>query len=109
MKLGLIIKAHAFALATLIANGVNSHQSDIAYWPSDDCNKVSQAAGLYLYTSGELLKAAEKERKAERNNKPKALHKLEESEELHDLYEVVLFYSELSANATKNFQVFCKK
>jgi hypothetical protein len=109
MKLDLIIKAHAFVFATLIANGVNSHQSDIAYWESDDCNKVSQAAGLYLYTSGELLKAAEKERKAERNNKPKALHKLEESEELHDLYEGVLFYSELSANATKNFQVFCKK
>jgi hypothetical protein len=109
MKLDLIIKAHAFVLATLIANGVNSHQSDVAYWESDDCNKVSQAAGLYLYTSGELLKAAEKERKAERNNKPKALHKLEESEELYDLYEGVLFYSELSANATKNFQVFCKK
>ena len=109
MKLGLILKAHTFALVTLIANGVHSHESDIAYWKSDDCNKVSQAAGLYLYTSGELLKTAEKERKAERNNRPKGLDKLEESDELHDLYEAALFYSELSANATKNFEVFCKK
>jgi hypothetical protein len=112
MKLDLIIKAHTFTLITLIANGANAHESDIAYWKSDDCSKVSHAAALYLYTSGELLKTAEKERKAERNNEPKELEKLEELEEtedLYDLYEGSLFYSELSANAAKNFQTFCKK
>ena len=124
MKLSLIIKAQILALTTLVANGINAQQTDVAYWKSDDCSKVSHAAALYLYTSAELLKAAEKQRKAERSKELKELDKLEEpkelkeseeaeewneTEELHDLYEGALFYSELSANAAKNFQTFCKK
>ena len=74
-----------------------AEKEDIGFWKSEDCKNVSEAAGFFLYTSGELLKAADKERKAGSEKKS------EKS------YSAAMFFSELSANAAKNFEVFCKK
>ena len=80
-----------------ISGSSNFEESDIGFWKNEDCKKVSEAAGFFLYTSGELLKTADKERKA--GNEKKS----EKS------YASALFFSELSANAAKNFEAFCKK
>ncbi len=72
-------------------------ESDIGFWKTEDCKKVSEAAEFFLYTSGEVLKTADKERIAGNE---------EESEKS---YAAALFYSELSENAAKNFEAFCKK
>jgi hypothetical protein len=75
---------------------VKSEEGDIGFWKSEDCKKVSETAGYFLYTSGELLKTADKERKAGSEGKS------EKS------YAAALYFSELSANSAKNFEVFCK-
>ena len=80
-----------------ISGWANSEESDIGFWKSEDCKKVSEASGFFLHTSGELLKTADKERKAGSEKKS------EKS------YSAALFFSELSGNAAKNFEVFCKK
>ena len=80
-----------------ISGCLNAEEGDIGFWKSEDCKKVSEAAGFFLYTSGELLKTADKERKAGRDKKS------EKS------YSAALLFSELSENAAKNFEVFCKK
>ena len=92
--------ASIFCVLTLflcISVSVKSEEGDIGFWKSEDCKKVSDAAGFFLYTSGELLKTADKERKAGSEKKS------EKS------YSAALFFSELSGNAAKNFEVFCKK
>jgi hypothetical protein len=76
---------------------VKAEEEDVGLWKSEDCKNVSEAAGFFLYTSGELLKVADKERKAGSEKKS------EKS------YAGALFFSELSGNAAKNFEVFCKK
>jgi hypothetical protein len=75
----------------------HSEESDIEFWKNEDCKKVSEASGFFLHTSGELLKSADLERKT--GNEKKA----EKS------YAAALFFSELSENAAKNFEAFCKK
>ena len=65
-------------------------------WKAADCMKVSEHAGATLYLSGELLKLADAERK-------KGKEKV--SDEFNS---GAMFFSQLSANAAKNFEVFCK-
>ena len=72
-------------------------QADIGLWNSEDCKKISEAAGFFLYTSGELLKTADKERQAGNEGKSEKT------------YAAAMFFSELSENSAKNFEVFCKK
>ena len=72
-------------------------EADIGLWKSEDCKKISEAAGFYLYTSGELLKPADKERQAGNEEKSEKT------------YAAALFFSELSENSAKNFEAFCKK
>jgi len=80
-----------------ISGCAKAEEEELGFWESKDCKNVSEAAGFFLYTSGELLKTADKERKAGNENKS------EKS------YAAALFFSELSGNAAKNFDVFCKK
>jgi hypothetical protein len=90
----------AFCVLTFfifISACVKAEEEDTGFWKNEDCKKVSEAAGFFLYTSGELLKTADKERKAGSEKKS------EKS------YAAALFFSELSGNAAKNFEVFCKK
>jgi len=72
-------------------------KSDIGHWKIEDCKKISDAAGSYLYLSGRLLQIADIAEKA--GDKKKA----------NENYEGSYFFSVLSANAAKNFEVFCKK
>ena len=65
-------------------------------WKTADCMKVSEHAGVTLYWSGELLKKADAERKKGKENLS------------DELYKGAMFFSQLSANAAKNFEVFCK-
>ena len=65
-------------------------------WKTADCMKVSEHAGVTLYWSGELLKKADAERK-------KGKEKLSD-----EFNKGAMFFSQLSANAAKNFEVFCK-
>ena len=71
--------------------------SDIGMWKSEDCKKVSDAAGYYLYLSGEIFKKAS------------VLKKSGDKKKSFELYKESLFLSELSANHAKNFEVFCVK
>ncbi len=89
-----------FCVITLflsISACVKAEEGDIGFWKSEDCKKISDEAGFFLYMSRELLKTADKERKAGSEEKS------EKS------YSAALFFSELSGNAAKNFEVFCKK
>ena len=74
-----------------------AEESDIGLWESEDCKKISEAAGVFLYTSGELLKTAGKERTAGKEKKS------EKS------YAATMYFSELSENAARIFEAFCKK
>ena len=80
-----------------ISGCANSEESDIGFWKSEDCKKVSEASGFFLHTSGELLKSADIERKAGNEKKSEKT------------FAAALFFSELSENAAKNFEAFCKK
>lgn len=66
------------------------------YWKAEDCKKVSDASGLFLYFSGELLREADK------------LKKEGKEKEADESYKGVLFLSELATNYAKNFAVYCK-
>ena len=66
-------------------------------WETDHCLEVSEHAGLMLYLSGELLKKADAERK---------IGNTEASDELNN---GAIFFSQLSANSAKTFEVFCKR
>lgn len=76
---------------------LSSETLDIGLWDIVDCKKTSDAAGFFLYMSGVLLETADKQQKS--GNEKKS----EKS------YEGALFFSQLSANAARNFDVFCKK
>ena len=65
-------------------------------WETEDCKKISDASGLLLYVSGELLEEADK-LKTERKEA-----------EVDESYEGVLFLSELAANYAKTFEAYCK-
>ena len=66
-------------------------------WKTADCKKVSEHAGALLYLSVELLKKADAERKKGKENQSDELNK------------GAMFLSQLSANAAKIFEVFCKR
>ena len=66
-------------------------------WETDHCLEVSEHAGLMLYLSGELLKKVDAERK---------IGNTEASDELN---KGAIFFSQLSANSAKTFEVFCKR
>lgn len=76
---------------------LSSEKLDVGLWDNEDCKKTSDAAGFYLYMSGVLLETADKEEKRGKGNKAK------------ELYEGSLFFSQLAANAAKNFEAFCKE
>ena len=65
-------------------------------WEAEDCKKISDASGLLLYVSGELLEEADK------------LKKEGKEAEADESYGDVLFVSELAANYAKTFEAYCK-
>ncbi len=79
-----------------IADSLVTEKSARGFWNVEDCKKVSDHSGAMLYLSGELLKQADAERK--KGNKDAS----------DELSAGAIFLSELSANAAKNFEAFCK-
>ncbi len=65
-------------------------------WEAQDCKKISDASGVFLYVSGELLEEGDRLR----NEGSEA--------EAKESYEGGLFFSELAANYAKNFEAYCK-
>ena len=66
------------------------------YWKAEDCKKISEASGTFLYISGELLE------EADISDKKGAERDAEEA------FEAALVFSELAANYAKNFEAYCK-
>ena len=64
-------------------------------WEAEDCKKISDAPGLFLYVSGEILEEADK------------LRKEGKKAEANESYEGALLFSELAANFAKNFETYC--
>ena len=93
MEDGPMKKALLLALA-LMVGGCAVKRSGL--WEAEDCKKISDASGLFLYVSGELLEEADK------------LKKEGKEAEADESYEGVLFLSELATNYAKNFEAYCK-
>ena len=60
-------------------------------WNLDDCKKVSDASGFFLYESGKVLENLEK------------MHNKEKKKTL----EYALKLTDMAANYAKNFEVYC--
>ena len=65
-------------------------------WAAEDCKKISDASGLFLYVSGELLEEGER------------LTNEGSEAEARESYEDGLGFSELATNFARNFEVYCK-
>ena len=106
MKIHFIFLAAILALTTMTARAdwqwVEGDTADnplpedenAAVWAEDDCDLISEAAGAYLYHSGEVVKKSgetdQKERKAA-------------------LFKAGVALSQLSVNHAEVYQVFCKE
>ena len=66
----------------------DSSSEMLGYWKKEDCKNVSDAAGLYLYISGDLMTKAD---------------------EAAALYKRSLEFAEIAANHAKSFEAFCKQ
>jgi len=83
-------------LIIILLTGVLGSCTSLGYWTKEDCKKISEASGVFLYYSGELLKKADE---AEKNGK---------TEEAKELAEEAYFLSELAENHAINFSTYCK-
>lgn len=81
----------------------DSHKDDVSkklemsHWEKEDCKKTSNAAGVLLYFSGELLEESDKKRNS--GNEEGA------DEDFKGAYAL----SKIAANYAKTFETFCKK
>jgi len=66
-------------------------------WKPEDCKKVSDSSGMFLYYSGLALDASE------------ALEKEGKQEASDDKAFEALALAELAANFAKNYEAYCKK
>ena len=66
-------------------------------WKAEDCRKVSEASGVFLYFAGESIKEGEKHE--EMGHQEKA--------DKHYLDAMAL--AELASNYAKNYEAYCKK
>ena len=83
-------------LIIILLTGVLGSCTSLGYWTTEDCKKISEASGIFLYYSGELFKKADE---AEKNGK---------AEEAKELAEEAYFLSELAENHAINFSTYCK-
>ena len=86
-------KALLLALALMVGGCANERSG---LWEAEDCKKISDASGFFLYVSGEFLEEADK------------LKKEGKEAEADESYEGVLYSSELATNYAKNFEAYCK-
>jgi len=83
-------------LIIILLTGILGSCTSLGYWKIEDCKKISEASGLFLYYSGELLKKADE---AEKNGNTDEAKKFRE-----DAY----FLSEMAKNHAINFNSYCK-
>ena len=65
-------------------------------WKAEDCKKISDGSGAFLYISGLLFEEGDK------------LKKEGKDKDSDESFEGALFVSQLSANYAKNYEVYCK-
>ena len=97
--LGLSFLIGGVFLANLFGAEAGAQQQTVersGLWEAEDCKKISDASGLFLYVSGELLEEADK------------LKKEGKEAEADESFEGALFLSELAANYARNFEAYCK-
>ena len=104
MKANSIFLTATLALATMTASAdwqwveadtaADVPQESEAVWAKDDCELISEAAGAYLYHSGEFVK------------KSKAT---DEKEKKAALFKAGVALSQLSVNHAEVYDVFCKE
>jgi len=94
--LALIMSGHAAAQCVgdcaLIADEMSESKSSEAVWPQDSCDKLQEAAGTYIYLSGQAVK------KAHESTDPTVKEKS---------FAAGVALSQLSANAATVYGVFC--
>ena len=66
-------------------------------WKAEDCKKISQTSGAYLYFSGEAFK------------KRSSLEKDGNQIDAEKAFSEARALAELAANFAKNFEAYCKK
>ena len=66
-------------------------------WKAEDCRKVSEASGVFLYFAGESIKEGEKH------------EKMGHQEKADKHYLDAMALAELAANYAKNYEAYCKK
>ena len=66
-------------------------------WKPEDCKKISQTSGAYLYFSGEAFK------------KRSALEKDGNQIDANKAFSEARALAELAANFAKNFEAYCKR
>ena len=77
----------------LIADSIDEPKATEAVWPQDSCEKLQEAAGAYIYFSGEFLKEA---------------HESEDPAIKKTSFGTGAALSQLSADAANIYEVFCK-
>ncbi len=66
-------------------------------WKAEDCRKVSEASGVFLYFAGESIKEGEKH------------EKMGHQEKADKHYLDAMALAELASNYAKNYEAYCKK
>ena len=66
-------------------------------WKAEDCKRVSDASGVFLYFSGESMKEGEKH------------EEMGHQEKADKHYIDAMALAELAANYAKNYEAYCKK
>ena len=75
-----------------VENDISQDETE-ATWAADDCELISDAAGAYLYHSGEIMKKSRDS---------------DEKEQKAGLFKAAVALSQLSVNHADVYQVFCK-
>lgn len=80
---------------------VISEKSDVGLWEKEDCKEISDAAGFFLYMSGVLLKVIDEKKEGEDD--------YNEKESDDEIYESILFFTNLAATYADVYETFCKR
>ena len=92
MSLSMPSTAQCVGDCALIADEMGISESSEAVWPQDSCDKLQEAAGTYIYLSGQAVK------KAHESTDPTVKEKS---------FAAGVALSQLSANAANIYEVFC--
>lgn len=92
MSLSMPSTAQCVGDCALIADEMSESKSSEAVWPQDSCDKLQEAAGTYIYLSGQAVK------KAHESTDPSVKEKS---------FAAGVALSQLSANAANVYEVFC--